>query len=1666
MEEASSNDGVKVKLAELERENFVLKEQLNESKQNVERVNKENDALKTANQTLEKSALEKSNNYLHIDKERETLLVDKARYQSENTQLKHQKELLEAQTTRLLSEKRSLTEDIQSVKDDYQKALHKIAKLQTDIDDFQSEKALLAHDKERWAQEKELYGKNREWYMNELADRDKAISSLRLQIVQLERDITIKSAELGNTVDEFTLKNESLTARLGEQEEECRALRERNTELKNENRTNIDNISAELQVKERLIHTYKEEVESLKAELECFKSDETELREALSQKDAALIAVNDEIKRIADEASQQAADREIRIIQLQDELDKANELLKFGTSGLPGSDISAFSASAAELLSSGTSLSSIYAQHSKVLAELAEEKQKQKDLEDYVRTILNDLKKNAPNVLLIRKENDSLHVENDELRRQLKNAFDERDHLRTESSNVGRELKFTRTELLSAQHENSTLKKQVQKLLYVAEQSAGHFDPDISSDDVAVFSNIRELHERNIELIQQLEELKRSNEESVKQARQEEIESLHLKLSEFSHEIEMLRDSQEKTSFIINQLENQRDGYKEELEHRQRSPMKSLNNSRNFVEPDTNNEWKIKFDKLDEQIRYIVNDKQKTEEALNERVNSQMELISQLRVTNGRIESDLEYQKKNQETAFKKVNEFEKEISKKNEQIAKHKAQLTNDEQRIQKLTNELFQKQDELTKLSVNLRLLNEKYDIARNNAVSYEAQVKVLRENRYSAERTNLTLEGIENILKVKEKEKIEQMKSQLDVLMIERDNYRNAVEDLRSHSERRNMELQATLGEAVAAKDKLQIELKYHREQYSSLEQLLEKTQSENSELLKKFEELKSSDFSVDGLNKEIQQLRNKNLYHEKQLTEQRAQLDQIKARLEAKDKELEELQRLTGGFENTMKSQDELQQQQQTRLHQECKELTNELESARKTIEELNEKVFDAETRESNYSHTMDTLRHEYQSQIAEIQKSLANYQNQVEGKTKEITELLSSLQNAQSDRDNVDSRVKLLDDQLVAAEKQIAELKADLKSSNERFESASNDHDAMVSRLRNSVVLLEKEKARLNEELSELQHRDHEQKLNMDTLYDKIQSLTQDSLLNSQLDTSSSGLNTSQSGDNSLAAVVDILRKIKDKEMEMRMAAEIELSRIKAQAHIDEQQINQLSCQVEELNKQVQINGQLMNEKNELVNRLGSLQSVQRRNEVLQHELNDVRERVNALEHEIQRLNFELEKVSRAKESAESRYSATAQELIQVKKDLAGVRKRCSEAEKQITQNVASSPADTQKVTELENEKNNLTKKLAETTENMQKIKNLARKYRDEHSACAGNVTQLQSQIAKLEAEKKQIQEEALPPNMPYNVKKTVTAKQTEINNLKIEISALNEKINSLTATNNELKQQLEEAQNKANASSEMDMRVKSLTNAFNNIKNRTAEQEVELKQLKNERDQYKARVESLEAEKAQEQAAMPSESDANLISESSTNEPSTPTRKRTLQDVIEADFGVSSGVNAKKSRPEIAAAQQVVEEVSNDLVDLGEQSNDAPDRVPSVEQRGDEQMDEDIVPEDGDNIDFNEQDYYGGVQDAESFPEPPNLAHEEENNEDAFSHYEEYENTGLPNYPQDEEGDDTVGEEDYDEVEDDDDDADIHSEQPDEGEEFYEENNGEDDSDDDIVVLS
>lgn len=142
-----------------------------------------------------------------------------------------------------------------------------------------------------------------------------------------------KSAEYGNKIDDLTLQNETLSAKLNDLEVETNDLRELQRELTNEKNVVVENITAELRVKERLIQTYKEEMEHLKTELENLMNDESELRSALAEKDAALIAVNEDNKKISEEARDEVAHREMKIISLQDELDKANELLKFGGNG-------------------------------------------------------------------------------------------------------------------------------------------------------------------------------------------------------------------------------------------------------------------------------------------------------------------------------------------------------------------------------------------------------------------------------------------------------------------------------------------------------------------------------------------------------------------------------------------------------------------------------------------------------------------------------------------------------------------------------------------------------------------------------------------------------------------------------------------------------------------------------------------------------------------------------------------------------------------------------------------------------------------------------------------------------------------------------------------------------------------------------------------------------------------------------------------------------------------------------------------------------------------------------------------------------------------------------------------------------------------------------------
>lgn len=441
--------------------------------------------------------------------------------------MKSSKDTSESQIERLTNEKKQLTDDLGNVTEEVKKLKEKGEQLQAQINDFQAEKTALDIERQGWAREMELTAKNREWYTKEIADRETTISALRLEVLNFERQLTADKNITEEQLEKLNKEIETLGAAVAIHEEENEKLKNQVNELVRNREESVKSLKEELNLKEVIISTFQEKIDNLEAEIKTLKSDDEELRRSLKNKDESLVQAQADAKKLAEESSNQLAERDLKIIHLQDELDKANELLRYGGSQLAASvgDLPAVSpaaASVAELVSSGASLTAIYAKHCKVIGELTEERKARKQLEEYVENLVEEFRQKAPNILLLKKEYEVILEENEEFKRRVNEMFEENEDLKIKKNNAERELGFTKADLTAAQRENDELKKQVRKFVYHLEHQNDPLGQEETQDDASSFLTIAELHDKYMKSLTQIEELKASHEEIVRRARLEE----------------------------------------------------------------------------------------------------------------------------------------------------------------------------------------------------------------------------------------------------------------------------------------------------------------------------------------------------------------------------------------------------------------------------------------------------------------------------------------------------------------------------------------------------------------------------------------------------------------------------------------------------------------------------------------------------------------------------------------------------------------------------------------------------------------------------------------------------------------------------------------------------------------------------------------------------------------------------------------------------------------------------------------------------------------------------------------------------------------------------------------------------------------------------------------
>ncbi|KAH7696295.1 viral A-type inclusion protein repeat containing protein, partial [Aphelenchoides avenae] len=218
-EAASRSFDYQKRIAELEQQTFELTAKHQAQEEELNEVKRQNELLRDNNNVLENAKFERNKYVSNLEQQREQLVSEKAKLQSENIELHNQKAQVDAELQAQFSEKRRLADELITVRADLTRARTEAAKLQIEVDEFEGQKKLIEYEKERWSREKEILVQSKQWFMNEITTRDMKLNDLRL-------DMAAKEAQIQREKIAIVDENEELRTRCQELEEELKAKEE------------------------------------------------------------------------------------------------------------------------------------------------------------------------------------------------------------------------------------------------------------------------------------------------------------------------------------------------------------------------------------------------------------------------------------------------------------------------------------------------------------------------------------------------------------------------------------------------------------------------------------------------------------------------------------------------------------------------------------------------------------------------------------------------------------------------------------------------------------------------------------------------------------------------------------------------------------------------------------------------------------------------------------------------------------------------------------------------------------------------------------------------------------------------------------------------------------------------------------------------------------------------------------------------------------------------------------------------------------------------------------------------------------------------------------------------------------------------------------------------
>ncbi|KAL3995620.1 hypothetical protein ACH3XW_26595 [Acanthocheilonema viteae] len=1259
---------------------FLTNEELDAVRNKLCRVSEAENVLKKENEELLRDRSQRMAAMRELEAERDRILLAKNECEQKAEMLFRQREDYEGKINRLNHDKSLITSDLQVQKNEVKKLIEKNVLLDTKLDEYAKQKRVIEYEKERWAQEKEIYLHNKDWFMNEIKERDRKFAVLRIEMVRYTGELQAEIASITDKYESAMSDVKKLTATLADRNKEIPRLNDRIKEILEDNAQKLNKLEEELLASERLCSVYKEAGDDAENNLRQLNEDFENRGRLLEESKKTYESLCAQFEEKQATFAKEIVQKDKKIEELLDELQKANDLLKSRHRVTLTDDeimeLSPAAAAASSLIRSGVSLTSIYREHCRVVAELEEAKAENKRIENYFHELVEDIEAKAPLLAQQRIEYEKMSDLCNNLQEQLQSAEQERLKLENARDAATRELTYTRAELERYQRDVEDLNRQVRHLLHAAEvERARNTDsPPMNDEDRnMLWNSIGEMQKVNQKLMSDLRSANANHDRAVEEAKSEEINRLTDALNDAIKKLDFLKDENSKQNMVIEELEKQRDIYKK-VGNERKTLEESHTLTKRMQEIDSENALlRVHLERAEKSLDLFREEKHHSDELLQARIDQQFALIAELRKTNGKLEADIEVQRQTQLMLTKQSENDSNELSLVREKHIKMDNNYKMADERCRKLQEELMETKGEVAKYKTDVEALMEQVSLLRCTKARLQQELHILRESNYSNEKMSYTLKQLESRLQHNDEEKVKILDDQLKLAKNENESLKKFVSEISEQHRLISLDLKMTTNKIQTERDQALASKKSAEERLTWKDKELSELQTKYDDLMN---QLKAPDASLEstdgGCKKEAQQLRNRNSYLENQLKDMSHKLEASEKMLAIRERELGEISKLSNNMETTLLEQGASAIAERNSLlamldlvKGQLAESVRAVENQRAEIAQLEQRLQEGATKREQLE--MEKMK-EYQGlekrcSILDIEK--ANAEARIRELELENAKIAAAKVSFDEERSRMKEDISKLEQALHVRETELM----NLKNTTVELEQKSEDIRRSCS---SEVAALRVEKNRLEEELNLANKLNEEQKQKLEELGDNLIKVTERMTIlerSGSISTSSEDI-AAPAGSKSAVALYEVIKYLQGENrqaMERMMNAELQWKRLQVQQATADEYRLKLEEEIQKLRAEAEVHVRSIAEKSEMVARLTLMEDMQKENQNLKLQNEKLIRRSEELSKNVNDLQVRIANLSAEKVTEKGRLHNVNADLQTCRKELESWKERHNQA---------------------------------------------------------------------------------------------------------------------------------------------------------------------------------------------------------------------------------------------------------------------------------------------------------------------------------------------------------------------------------------------------------------